>query len=145
MSTIALNNPMVYIFPVIWFVAYKLINNFWLWLLFVPISLVIIRTIRSWYFKEDVSAHPFEQYEHNIRFNLDRDEDMEEMCLPIWENTYTRTSYFPSLITLTSHSCQSEVLFSENGKWKATITHNKWRFIPGLKVENEFTIRCERA
>src|SRR5579871_2571605 len=136
---------MIYLFPIIWFVAYKLINNFWLWLLFVPVSLVIIRTIRSWYFKEDVFDHSFEQYESGeVQLNLNRDEDMEYMCQPIWEKTYTRTSYFPSLITQ-PHSCQPEVHFSKNGKWKATITHNTWRFIPGWKVENEFTVRCERA
>lgn len=45
------------IFLAIWTTAYFAINNVMLWLLFIPASMVLVRTLRSWYFKEDIFAH----------------------------------------------------------------------------------------
>ncbi len=100
-----------------------------LWLLFIPLSMVIVRTLRSWYFKEDIFAHPHSEF--FVSHDLHDDETMEHMCLPVWIDELTTQYWFPALITQ-PHSCQPQIIYSENGKWKATVTHTSWHLLPGL-------------
>ena len=129
---------------VIWIAAYKYINNIAIWLLFIPLSVVFVRTVRSWYFKEDIFAHdrvsPFtafasESYENEV---------MEHMCQPIWVEEVTTPDLFPALVT-ELHVCRPEVFISENGKWKATVTHTSWHVIPGVIIKHKFTVKYESA
>jgi hypothetical protein len=107
----------------------------------IPLSLVLIRTVRSWYFKEDIFAHNYTGF---VVDELHSDEVMQEMCKPVWINDFSMRHWFPALISQ-SHSCQPQVIISENGKWKATITHIKWNVLPGLMAKSEFAVRYERV
>ena len=127
---------------VLWYGTYKLINNIWLWLCFIPISIVLVRTLRSWYLKEDIFAH--DDTEFYVVDDLNNDEVMVHMCLPVWVQEFSTAHFLPALITQ-PHSCQPQVIYSENGIWKATIIHSKWHTIPGLILKNKFTIRYEQV
>jgi len=130
------------IFLAVWILAYKLINNVMLLILFIPISMILIRTLRSWYFKEDIFAHPHPV--HLLTLNINDDETMEHMCLPTYVKEIATRYWFPALITQ-PHSCQPEIFYSENGKWKASITHTNWHAIPGLMIKHRFTVKYESA
>lgn len=129
------------LFLAIWAIAYFVINNTMLWLLFIPLSMVIVRTLRSWYFKEDVFAHDADDCLID-KTGLNDDEVMEHRCLPVQIDEFKFNHWFPTLITQ-PHSCQPLIWHSNNGKWKAPVTHTSWHLVPGPMIKHRFTIKYE--
>jgi hypothetical protein len=103
--------------------------------------MVAVRTLRSWYFKEDIFAHDYDDCLLD-RDGLNDDEVMEHQCLPVHIDELKFNHWFPALITQ-PHSCQPLIRYSDNGKWKATVTHTSWHLLPGLMIKHGFTVKYE--